>query len=84
MKIFFFNEKTRYIPTRVVSGQRKVCHYVNVFLFSFPAQIKRVMKQGTNRDLWISERFMAGSLAGAFSQSVIYPMEVSDKLKQLW
>ena len=35
------------------------------------------MKQGTNRDLGISERFMAGSLAGAISQSVIYPMEVS-------
>lgn len=39
-------------------------------------QIKRFMKSGANRELHISERFAAGSLAGAISQSTIYPMEV--------
>lgn len=39
-------------------------------------QIKRLIKSGANRELHISERFAAGSLAGAISQSVIYPMEV--------
>ncbi len=43
----------------------------------FVFQIKRSMKSGFDRDLGISERFLAGSLAGAFSQSAIYPMEVS-------
>ncbi|XP_042562229.1 calcium-binding mitochondrial carrier protein SCaMC-2-A [Clupea harengus] len=38
-------------------------------------QIKRMM--GSNQQtIGISERFMAGSLAGVFAQSVIYPMEV--------
>ncbi|XP_076126352.1 calcium-binding mitochondrial carrier protein SCaMC-2-A [Alosa pseudoharengus] len=38
-------------------------------------QIKRLM--GSNgQTLGISERFVAGSLAGVFAQSVIYPMEV--------
>ncbi|XP_062398305.1 calcium-binding mitochondrial carrier protein SCaMC-2-A [Sardina pilchardus] len=38
-------------------------------------QIKRLM--GSNgQTLGISERFLAGSLAGVFAQSVIYPMEV--------
>jgi len=44
---------------------------INIF------QIKRVFKSGINRELGISERFAAGSLAGAISQTVIYPMEVS-------
>ena len=34
------------------------------------------MKHGSNRDLYIQERFAAGSMAGAISQSAIYPMEV--------
>ncbi|XP_063051786.1 calcium-binding mitochondrial carrier protein SCaMC-2-A [Engraulis encrasicolus] len=38
-------------------------------------QIKRIM--GSNQgSIGISERFVAGSLAGVFAQSVIYPMEV--------
>ncbi|KAL2092015.1 hypothetical protein ACEWY4_011813 [Coilia grayii] len=38
-------------------------------------QIKRIM--GSNQEsIGISERFVAGSLAGVFAQSVIYPMEV--------
>ena len=32
---------------------------------------------GNSRELYISERFAAGSLAGAISQTIIYPMEVS-------
>lgn len=40
-------------------------------------QIKRLLKTGSgNRDLGIAERFIAGSLAGALAQSVIYPLEV--------
>lgn len=36
---------------------------------------------GSNQQtLGISERFVAGSLAGVFAQSVIYPMEVSRSL----
>lgn len=38
-------------------------------------QIKRIM--GSNQEsIGIAERFVAGSLAGVFAQSVIYPMEV--------
>ena len=36
-----------------------------------------MFKSGINRELGISERFAAGSLAGAISQTAIYPMEVS-------
>jgi solute carrier family 25 phosphate transporter 23/24/25/41 len=40
-------------------------------------QIKRLLMSGTgNRDLGIAERFIAGSLAGALAQSIIYPLEV--------
>jgi len=37
---------------------------------------KRKIRGPTDRDLLISERFCAGSLAGGVSQTVIYPMEV--------
>ncbi|CAG7716255.1 unnamed protein product [Allacma fusca] len=39
-------------------------------------QLKRFIKGNSEKDLRISERFIAGSIAGAFSQSVIYPLEV--------
>ncbi|XP_014278972.1 mitochondrial adenyl nucleotide antiporter SLC25A23 isoform X2 [Halyomorpha halys] len=40
-------------------------------------QAKRIIRQqSTARDLTIYERFVAGSLAGGFSQTVIYPLEV--------
>jgi hypothetical protein len=39
-------------------------------------QGKRFIKGNSNRELRIEERFIAGSLAGAFSQSIIYPLEV--------
>ena len=32
-----------------------------------------------SQELLVRERFVAGSLAGAISQSAIYPMEVCDK-----
>ena len=39
--------------------------------------IKRLMRRGDEeRELHLYERFMAGSLAGGISQSVIYPLEV--------
>jgi len=37
---------------------------------------KRLIRGNADRDLMISERFLAGSLAGGVSQTVIYPMEV--------
>jgi solute carrier family 25 phosphate transporter 23/24/25/41 len=37
---------------------------------------KRKIRGNADRDLLIYERFMAGSLAGGVSQTVIYPMEV--------
>ncbi|KAL1130729.1 hypothetical protein AAG570_011970 [Ranatra chinensis] len=40
-------------------------------------QAKRLIRNNnTTRDLTIYERFIAGSLAGGFSQTVIYPLEV--------
>jgi len=39
-------------------------------------EIKKIIKGSEQRDLEIHERLMAGSFAGAFSQSVIYPLEV--------
>lgn len=38
-------------------------------------QVKRFLKTGS-RELGIKERFAAGSMAGLFSQSAIYPLEV--------
>jgi len=37
---------------------------------------KRLLKGKSDRELKIEERFLAGSMAGAVSQSVIYPLEV--------
>ena len=37
---------------------------------------KRWIRDQSDRDLTIRERFCAGSLAGGVSQTVIYPMEV--------
>ncbi|CAG2108304.1 unnamed protein product, partial [Medioppia subpectinata] len=39
-------------------------------------QAKRVIRGNATRELYIYERFCAGSIAGCISQSVIYPMEV--------
>ena len=39
-------------------------------------QGKRFIRGDVPREMQVHERFMAGSFAGAFSQSVIYPMEV--------
>ncbi|KAG5832581.1 hypothetical protein ANANG_G00292640 [Anguilla anguilla] len=40
-------------------------------------QIKRLMRgNNTNASLQVQERFIAGSLAGATAQTIIYPMEV--------
>lgn len=39
-------------------------------------QLKRLIKGNSKKELRIEERFIAGSIAGAFSQSVIYPLEV--------
>lgn len=39
-------------------------------------QVKRAIKGSDTRELEIYERFLAGSLAGGISQSVIYPLEV--------
>jgi len=39
-------------------------------------EMKKIIKGSEQRDLEIHERLMAGSCAGAFSQTVIYPLEV--------
>ncbi|GAB6021986.1 hypothetical protein CHUAL_006142 [Chamberlinius hualienensis] len=39
-------------------------------------QFKRIIRGQSNRELGIYERFVAGSLAGGVSQSIIYPFEV--------
>jgi solute carrier family 25 (mitochondrial phosphate transporter), member 23/24/25/41 len=40
-------------------------------------QAKRVLRGSSSRDISIYERFVAGSFAGGFSQTVIYPLEVN-------
>lgn len=39
-------------------------------------QIKRLIRDNSNREIGIYERFLAGSVAGGVSQTVIYPLEV--------
>jgi len=39
-------------------------------------EMKKHIKGNESRDLYIYERLMAGSFAGAFSQTIIYPLEV--------
>ncbi|XP_074653822.1 calcium-independent mitochondrial carrier protein SCaMC-3L-like isoform X1 [Tubulanus polymorphus] len=39
-------------------------------------QVKRLFRGDDNRDLQLYERFLSGSMAGAISQTIIYPMEV--------
>lgn len=39
-------------------------------------QLKRLIKGDSDKELQMGERFVAGSIAGAFSQSMIYPLEV--------
>lgn len=40
------------------------------------SQIKILFRGDTARDLGVAERLLSGSIAGAISQTVIYPMEV--------
>lgn len=44
----------------------------------FHPQIKRAIR-GQQETLHVQERFVAGSLAGATAQTIIYPMEVRRK-----
>lgn len=42
-------------------------------------QVKKFIRsQSSNKELTIIQRFFAGSVAGGFSQTVIYPLEVCD------
>lgn len=41
---------------------------------------KFIRSKSSNKDLTILQRFLAGSIAGSFSQTVIYPMEVSMRI----
>lgn len=44
-------------------------------------QVKKFIRsQSSNKELTIMQRFFAGSVAGGFSQTVIYPLEVCDTL----
>ncbi|XP_055331790.1 calcium-binding mitochondrial carrier protein SCaMC-3-like isoform X2 [Paramacrobiotus metropolitanus] len=44
--------------------------------FASYEQMKKIIKGKSERELYLSERILAGSMAGAMSQSAIYPMEV--------
>jgi len=48
----------------------------SAFKFMAYEQAKRLIRGSRTKDLTIFERFIAGSLAGGFSQSLIYPLEV--------
>lgn len=48
----------------------------SAFKFMAYEQGKRFLKGNSSRELRIEERFLAGSVAGAFSQTLIYPLEV--------
>eukprot|EP00102_Acyrthosiphon_pisum_P004332 XP_001947794.1 PREDICTED: calcium-binding mitochondrial carrier protein SCaMC-1-B-like [Acyrthosiphon pisum] len=48
----------------------------SAFKFMAYEQAKRFIQGSRTNDLTIFEKFMAGSLAGGFSQSLIYPLEV--------
>lgn len=53
----------------------RCCLFVYIALWF---QIKTLMRgEGGNKELGVIERLCAGSLAGATSQTIIYPMEVS-------
>lgn len=50
--------------------------------FAAYEQAKRIVMQfggSKDRELTIYERFVAGSFAGGFSQTIIYPLEVSSQ-----
>ena len=50
--------------------------------FAAYEQAKRLLvanRGNPNREITMYERFAAGSFAGGFSQSVIYPLEVCDQ-----
>lgn len=50
----------------------------SAFKFAAYEQLKRAIKgNDDNRELGVTERFMAGSCAGGISQSVVYPLEVN-------
>uniref|UniRef100_A0A336L725 CSON004771 protein n=1 Tax=Culicoides sonorensis TaxID=179676 RepID=A0A336L725_CULSO len=44
--------------------------------FAAYEHIKRLMRGNENRSMTMSERFVAGALAGGVSQTIIYPLEV--------
>ena len=62
-------------PHRATNGKFVIIS-VDLAFVSFHFQLKRLIKSDMSRELWISERFAAGSMAGAISQTAIYPMEV--------
>ena len=47
------------------------------FKFMAYEYAKRFIKGKSHREITTEERFVAGSFAGTFSQTVIYPLEVS-------
>ena len=47
-----------------------------MFAFQLILKIKMIFTHDENREATVSERFFSGSLAGAMSQSIIYPLEV--------
>ncbi len=55
----------------------------SAFKFAAYDVIKRYIRGGADRELFMYERLMAGSLAGGISQSIIYPLEVPLRVNEL-
>jgi hypothetical protein len=48
----------------------------------FTFQFKKIIHGDSKEELRVGERLLAGSLAGATAQTIIYPMEVSRNLTE--
>lgn len=52
----------------------------NALKFCAYDMLKLMIKGDKDRDIYLHERFLAGSMAGGISQSIIYPLEVTKDL----
>lgn len=68
-KFMFYDEVCYYIAI----GCLKV---INLIINIIPFQIKLIIHGSTQREIGLKERIISGSMAGAISQTLIYPMEV--------
>ena len=74
IKILNINNNNYYYK-KIIKGQRKKCENVIAAVCAV-FQIKRLLKGDSPKEITVVERFAAGSSAGAFAQTCIYPLEV--------